>query len=60
MAVNEEWKTGYIIGEFEGQNKTLLDAKFEYVPKIHQEGKEYIAYDFDYDYEKQLNITILV
>ena len=58
MAINENWKIGYVIGTYDGQNETLIDEKFAYVPKISYEGKEYLAYDMKDDMEKQLNITL--
>lgn len=58
MNPNEDWKIGYVIGEYEGQNKTLIDDNFEYVPKILDEDREFLVWDFKDDIEKQLNITI--
>ena len=58
MSKEDSWKIGYIIGEYDGQNKTLLNHKFEYVPKIIKGDKEYLLYDFEEDYEQLLNITI--
>lgn len=60
MSENDNWKIGYVIGNYEGQNETLLDKDFRYVPKISYYEKEYLAYDFKDDDEKQLNITISV
>ena len=34
MSPDDNWDIGYVIGEYEGQNETLLDTKFRYVPKI--------------------------
>ena len=44
----------------DGQNETLIDDEFKYVPKIVHEGKEYLVYDIKDDTEKQLNITLTV
>lgn len=60
MSKNDDWKTGYVIGKWEGQGKTLLDDNFEHVPKITEDGKEYLAYDIIRDNEKEFNITINV
>lgn len=60
MDANEDWKVGYMIGEYDGQNKTLLDEKFNYVPKIISEGKEFSCYDMRNDSDKILNLTINV
>ena len=60
MVANEEWKIGYVIGTYDGQNETLLDDKFRYVPKIIYEGEEYLAYDMKDDIGKQLNITLSI
>ena len=58
MAANENWKVGYVIGAYDGQNETLLNDKFEYVRKIVFEGKEYLVYDIKDDIETLLNITL--
>ena len=60
MAANENWKVGYVIGAYDGQNETLLNDKFEYVPKLSYEGKEYLVYDIKDDMERQLNITLTI
>ena len=60
MAANENWKVGYVIGAYDGQNETLLDDKFVYVPKLTYEGREYLAYDIKDDIVKQLNITLTI
>ena len=60
MSPNDDWKVGYVIGSYEGQNETLLDDKFVYVPKLSYEGKEYLVYDIKDDMEKQLNITLTI
>ena len=60
MSPNDDWKVGYVIGSYEGQNETLLDDKFVYVPKLTYEGREYLAYDIKDDIVKQLNITLTI
>ena len=60
MTPNDDWKVGYVIGSYEGQNETLLDDKFVYVPKLSYEGKEYLVYDIKDDMERQLNITLTI
>ena len=60
MSPNDDWKVGYVIGSYEGQNETLLDDKFVYVPKLSYEGKEYLVYDMKDDIVKQLNITLTI
>ena len=60
MTPNDDWKVGYVIGSYEGQNETLLDDKFVYVPKLSYEGKEYLVYDMKDDIVKQLNITLTI
>ena len=60
MTPNDDWKVGYVIGSYEGQNETLLDDKFVYVPKLSYEGKEYLVYDMKDDIERQLNITLTI
>ena len=60
MTPNDDWKVGYVIGSYEGQNETLLDDKFVYVPKLTYEGREYLAYDIKDDIVKQLNITLTI
>lgn len=57
MSENDNWKIGYVIGNYDGQNETLLDKDFRYVPKIQHNGKEYLVYNM-IDDVKQLNITI--
>ena len=58
MTPYDDWKVGYVIGSYDGQNETLIDEEFKYVPKISFEGKEYLVYDMKDDMEKQLNITL--
>ena len=58
MSEEDSWEIGYIIGEYDGQSKTLLNSNFEYVPKIVDGNKEFLLYDFKEDYECILNITI--
>ena len=58
MSKEDDWEIGYVIGEYDGQNKTLLDCNFEYVPKINDNGKEYLVYDLIDDFDKCLNISI--
>lgn len=58
MSEKESYKIGYMIGEYDGQNKTLLDENFNYVPKITEGDKEFTVYDSRNDWENQLNITI--
>ena len=60
MTPNDDWKVGYVIGSYEGQNETLLDDKFVYVPKLTYEGRKYLAYDIKDDIVKQLNITLTI
>lgn len=59
MDKDDGWKVGYMIGKYEGQNKTLLDEDFNYVPKIIKNDKEFVAYDCKDDFDKQLNIIML-
>lgn len=58
MSKEDEWKVGYVIGNYDGQNETLLDEDFKYVPKITENNKSYLVYDMKDDVCKQLNITI--
>ena len=59
MSKDDKTKMGYVIGEFDGFGKTLLDENFNYVPKIREEdGEEYLAYDMEDDLDKRLNIAI--
>lgn len=60
MRPDDDWKVGYVIGSYDGQNKTLIDDKFEYVPKLSYEGKEYLVYDIKDDTERELNITLTI
>ena len=60
MTRYDNWKVGYVIGAYDGQNETLLNDKFEYVPKLSYEGKEYLVYDIKDDMERQLNITLTI
>ena len=60
MTRYDNWKVGYVIGAHDGQNETLLNDKFEYVPKLSYEGKEYLVYDIKDDMERQLNITLTI
>lgn len=60
MSKDDDIKIGYIIGKHDGDNTTLLDKNFKAVPKIQKDNKEYIAYDFIEDIDKQLNITVPV
>lgn len=60
MKKEDDWSVGYIIGKYDGQLETLLDSDFKYVPKIIEDGKEYLLYDFKNDMEKQLNITLTI
>lgn len=59
MEQGGEWKIGYMIGEYDGQNKTLLDENLNYVEKIRaKDGKKFSVYDCKDDLKRQLNITI--
>ena len=58
MSEDDSLKIGYIIGKYDGDNETLLDKDFQVVPKISYGEKEYLAYDFSEDIDKELNITI--
>lgn len=58
MSSDDSWNVGYIIGSYDGQNETLIDDKFKYIPRVSHEGKEYLAYDIKDDIEKRLNITL--
>ena len=60
MSPEDDWNIGYLIRNYIGDSKTLLDCNFEYVPKIIKEGKECLAYDIKDDYEKYLNIAITI
>lgn len=60
MKKEDDWSVGYIIGKYDGQLETLLDSDFKYVPKIIEDGKEYLLYDLKEDIEKQLNITLTI
>lgn len=60
MNSEDKWNIGYVIGSYDGQNETLLDDEFKYVPKIVCEGKEYLAYDIKDDIERKLNITLTI
>lgn len=43
MEQGGEWKIGYMIGEYDGQNKTLLDENLNYVEKIRaKDGKNFL------------------
>lgn len=58
MSPEDTWHIGYLIGKYDGQNETLLDKDFRYVPKIIEDGKEYLVYDVKDDIVTELNITI--
>lgn len=60
MKKEDDWSVGYIIGKYDGQLETLLDSDFKYVPKIIEDGKEYLLYDLKEDIEKELNITLTI
>lgn len=49
MVKDGEWNIGYMIGEYNGQNKTLLDKNLNYIPKISADGEEFICYDLKDD-----------
>lgn len=55
---NDDWSIGYTIGEYDGQNKVLLNDKFEYVPRIIEKDKSFVAYDIQDDLEKRINLTL--
>lgn len=46
------------MGEYDGQNKILLDENLNYIPKIIDNNKEFTAYDIKDDFDKRLNIII--
>jgi hypothetical protein len=58
MQENDNWKIGYVIGKYDGENKTLLNENFEFVPKIIDSEKEFIVYNMKDDLDKHLNISI--
>lgn len=58
MSPDDNWDIGYVIGEYEGQNETLLDTKFRYVPKIKDGEKEYLVHDYIDDLDNPMNITV--
>lgn len=58
MNKKDNWKIGYIMGEYDGQNKILLDENLNYIPKIIDNNKEFTAYDIKDDFDKRLNIII--
>lgn len=58
MSEEGKWEIGYIIGSYDGDNKTLLDENFNYVHKINIDGKEFVAYDCKTDWDTPLNLTI--
>lgn len=58
MNKEDEWSVGYVIGKYDGQFETLLDSDFKYVPKIIEDGKEYLLYDLKEDICKCVNITL--
>lgn len=60
MSETDSWNVGYVIGSYDGQNETLLDKFYRYVPRIDEDGNKYIAYDIKDDIEKQLNITVAI
>lgn len=60
MKKEDDWSVGYIIGKYDWQLETLLDSDFKYVPKIIEDGKEYLVYDLKNDKEKELNITLTI
>lgn len=60
MSKEDKWNIGYVIGKYEGQHETLLDDEFKYVPKIIEDGKEYIVYDLKQDFDKEMNITLTI
>lgn len=60
MNKEDDWSVGYVIGKYDWQLETLLDSDFKYVPKIIEDGKEYLVYDLENDMEKQLNITLTI
>lgn len=58
ISEDDNWRVGYVIGSYDGQNETLLDKDFRCVPKITYKEKEYLMYDMKDDLDKELNITI--
>ena len=60
MSKEDNWNIGYVIGEYDGHNKVLLDCNFEYVPKIIDGEKEFLVYDLKDDFDKHINITITI
>lgn len=58
MSEDGKWEIGYIIGSYDGDNKTLLDEDFNYVPKLNMDGKEFVVYDLKTDWGTPLNLTI--
>lgn len=58
MFKNDEWKLGYVIGEREDEEVTLLDEEYKYVPKVTIDDKEFLAYDIIKDVKNPLTISI--
>lgn len=60
MNREDDWSVGYVIGKYNGKFETLLDSDFKYVPKIIEDGKEYLVYDLKEDICKCVNITLSI
>ena len=58
MNKTDDFKVGYLIGKYDGDNRTLLDENLNVVSKITYEGKEYTVYDMKVDLNKRFNIDI--
>lgn len=58
MFKNDEWKLGYVIGEREDEEVTLLDEEYKYVHKVTIDDKEFLAYDIIKDVKNPLTISI--
>ncbi len=55
MKKNGEVKIGYVVGKHDGDNRTLLDENFNYVPKI---DGQWICYSLRTDFDSYLNLTV--
>ena len=58
MSKDDSLKVGYLIGKYDGDNRTLLDENLNAVPKITCNGKEYTLYDMQPDFRNKFNIEI--
>ena len=58
MYKDDDWKTGYMIGKWNGSNDTLLDKNLRPVDKITKGDEIYTCYNCYDDDDYPLNIDI--